>query len=94
MPNWRVTVYWPDGTPMAHDQCPMAMALKENRPIRGAEAILERPDGTHVPFLPYPTPLHDSSGALFGAVNLLVDISERQAADSSRAYLAAIVDSV
>ena len=93
--EWCVTwrLYWPDGTPMAHDQCPMAMALKENRPIRGAEAILERPDGTRVPFLPCPTPLHDSSGALVGAVNLLVDISERQAADSSRAYLAAIVDS-
>jgi PAS domain S-box-containing protein len=93
--EWCVTwrLYWPDGTPMAHDQCPMAMTLKENRPIRGAEAILERPDGTRVPFLPYPTPLHDSSGALVGAVNLLVDISERQAADSSRAYLAAIVDS-
>ena len=93
--EWCVTwrLYWPDGTPMPHDQCPMAVALKENRPIRGADAILERPDGTRVPFLPYPTPLHDPTGAVIGAVNLLVDISERQAADSSRAYLAAIVDS-
>jgi PAS domain S-box-containing protein len=93
--EWCVTwrLYWPDGTPMPHNQCPMAVALKENRPIRGAEAILERPDGTRVPFLPYPTPLHDPSGALVGAVNLLVDISEQQAADSSRAYLAAIVES-
>jgi len=29
----------------------MAMALKENRPIRGMEAIAERPDGTRVPFI-------------------------------------------
>ena len=93
--EWCVTwrLYWPDGTPMPHDQCPMAVALKENRPIRGAEAILERPDGTRVPFLPYPTPLHDASGALVGAVNLLVDITERQVADNTRAYLAAIVGS-
>ena len=31
--NWRL--YWPDGRPMAHDECPMARALKEDRPIRG-----------------------------------------------------------
>jgi PAS domain S-box-containing protein len=93
--EWCVTwhLYWPDGTPMPHDQCPMAVALRENRTVRGAEAILERPDGTRVPFLPYPTPLHDASGALVGAVNLLVDITDRQAADNARAYLAAIVGS-
>jgi PAS domain S-box-containing protein len=67
-----------DGSPLPLDQCPMAVALKENRPVRGAEAIAERPDGTRVAFMPYPTPLHDSQGELVGAVNLLVDISERK----------------
>ena len=89
--TWRL--YWPDGTPMPHDKCPMAIALKEDRPVRGMEAILERPDGTRASFLPYPTPLHDVSGTLVGAVNLLIDISDRKAADDARAYLAAIVDS-
>ena len=44
--QWCVTwrLYWPDGRPMAHDECPMARALKEDRPIRGGEAIAERPD--------------------------------------------------
>ena len=55
-------LYWPDGTPLPHDECPMALALKENRPIRGTEAVAERPDGVPVPFIPYPTPLHDASG--------------------------------
>src|SRR6478752_9304759 len=55
--SWKL--YWPDGTPLAHADCPMAMALKEKRPIRGVEAIAERPDGTRVPFIPYPTPLYD-----------------------------------
>jgi PAS domain S-box-containing protein len=93
--EWCVTwrLYRPDGTPLPHDQCPMAVALKENRPVRGEEAILERPDGTRVPFLPFPTPLRDASGALIGAVNMLVDITDRQVADNARAYLAAIVDS-
>ncbi|MEP7031817.1 MAG: PAS domain-containing protein [Pseudolabrys sp.] len=31
--SWRL--YWPDGTPMAHEDCPMAVALKEGRVVRG-----------------------------------------------------------
>jgi PAS domain S-box-containing protein len=83
--EWCVTwrLYWPDGTPMPHDECPMAVALKENRPIRGAEAIAERPDGTRVSFIPYPTPLRDASGALVGGVNMLIDITERKAAEEA-----------
>jgi PAS domain S-box-containing protein len=78
--QWCVTwrLYWPDGRPMAHDECPMARALKEDRLIRGEEAIAERPDGTRVPFMPYPTPLHDASGRLVGAVNMLVDLTARK----------------
>ena len=79
--TWRL--YWPDGTPMPHDQCPMAVALREDRPVRGAEAIAERPDGTRVPFIPYPTPLHDASGRLVGAVNMLVDITQRRKAEEA-----------
>ena len=52
--SWRL--YWPDGRPLPHDECPMAIALKEGRPVRGVAAVAERPDGTRVPFLPYPTP--------------------------------------
>ena len=66
--RWCVTwrLYWPDGRAMAHEECPMAKALKEDRPVRGEEAIAERPDGTGVPFMPYPTPLHDAAGRLVG----------------------------
>ena len=83
--SWKL--YWPDGTPMAHDECPMAIALRESRPVHGMEAACERPDGTMVPFIPYPTPLYDESGQLVGAVNMLVDISERKRADEQRAQL-------
>jgi PAS domain S-box-containing protein len=79
--SWRL--YWPDGRPMAHDECPMAIALREKRPIRGAEAVAERPDGTRIPFLAYPTPLWDDAGWLTGAVNTLVDITERKRAEYS-----------
>ena len=81
--SWKL--YWPDGTRLPHDQCPMAMALHQRRPIRGMEAVAERPDGTRVPFIPYPTPLFDASGKLTGAVNMLVDISERKRAEADLA---------
>ena len=79
--SWRL--FWPDGTPMGHDECPMAIALREDRAIRGTELIAERPDGVRVPILPYPTPLHDESGKLLGAVNMLVDISDRKKAEQA-----------
>ena len=63
----------------------MAMALKQKQPIRGLEAVAERPDGTRVPFIPYPTPVFDASGALAGAVNMLVDITERKRAEEALA---------
>ena len=84
--SWRL--YWPDGRPMPHDECPMAIALKENRAVRGAEAIAERPDGTRIWFIPYPTPLRDPSGALVGAVNMLVDISHRKQSEERVMMLA------
>lgn len=89
--SWRL--YWPDGTPLPHDQCPMAIALKEKRPIHGAEACAERPDGTRIPFLAYPTPLWDDAGRLTGAVNTLVDITDRKRAEYNAQRLAAIVES-
>jgi PAS domain S-box-containing protein len=83
--SWKL--YWPDGTPLPHDQCPMALALRENRPIRGKEAIAERPDGTRIPFIPFPTPLHDAEGNLIGAINMLVDVSERKQAETQQRVL-------
>jgi PAS domain S-box-containing protein len=79
--SWKL--YSPDGTPMPHDECPMALAIKENRSVRGCEAIAERPDGTRVHFIPYPTPLYDDAGRLKGAVNMLVDITAHKRAEEA-----------
>jgi len=81
--KWCVTwrLYRPDGSYLPHDQCPMAVTLKEGRAVRGAEAIAERPDGSRVWFTPFPTPLTDATGKMVGAVNMLVDISDRKAAE-------------
>lgn len=76
--SWRI--YTTDGELLPHDQCPMAITLKENREVRGVEGIAERPDGTRFNFLPMPTPLRDAHGRLIGAVNVLVDVTDRRRA--------------
>jgi PAS domain S-box-containing protein len=71
----------------------MAVALKENRPVRGVEIVVERPDGRRKTILPYPTPLRDADGNLLGAVNALIDVTERKKIEDAARRLAAIVDS-
>jgi len=87
--EWCVTykIFTPDGKFLPHDQCPMAVALKEKRPVRGVEALAQRPDGTLVPFLPFPTPLTDEEGEMVGAVNMLVDISDRKHSETQQRML-------
>ena len=87
---WRL--YWPDGRPLPLDECPMAIVLAEDRPIRGVEALLERPDGTRVRIMPHPTPLHDASGRLIGAVNIVVDLTDRDKAESALRQLNQVLE--
>jgi PAS domain S-box-containing protein len=83
----RLRLYHPDGAPLANDQSPIAVALRENRPVAGVEALAERADGTRIPFIAYPTPLRDEAGELIGAVNMLVDISERKQSEANQRML-------
>ncbi len=39
--SWKL--FWSDGTPLRHDECPMAVALKEDRIVRGMEAAASAP---------------------------------------------------
>ena len=78
--RWCVAwqLYTTSGERLAHEDCPMARAIKQLRPIRDTIAIAERPDGSRVAFKPYPTPLYSDEVRLTGAVNLLVDVTEQQ----------------
>jgi PAS domain S-box-containing protein len=84
--RWCVTwrLYTPDGTPMPLEDSPMAVALRENRPVRNVEVLIERPDGRLVAVMPFPTPISDSDGNLLGAVNTLIDVSERKQAEAGQ----------
>ena len=88
--RWCVTwkLYTDDGKFLPHDQCPMATALKDGVPVRGITAIAERPDGTRLDFMPFPTPLHGEDGAVTGAINVFLDITAQKQAERLRAQAA------
>jgi PAS domain S-box-containing protein len=85
--RWCVTwkLYGEDGSPLPHEHCPMAVALREGREVRGAIALAERPDGTRVMFAPWPTPIFAPDGRVAGAVNILIDVTDGRQAGALRA---------
>lgn len=92
---WRGSslLYRPDGSAMAHDECPIAITLKTGKPVRGVEVVAARADGTRHAFSPFSTPIYDASGKLVGAVSMLIDNTERKVPEEAAQRLAAIVES-
>lgn len=72
-----------DGSDLPLDSCPMAICLKEKRPVYNEEILVIRPDGSIRHVAPHPQPVFDSSGNLTGAVNMLVDITEMKAVEKA-----------
>lgn len=74
-----------DDSPVELDLCPMAIALKEGRVV-SREIVVERPDGTRSAVLPHPRPITNERGEITGAINVLVDLSERKAWEARLAH--------
>ena len=64
----------PQGEPVAHATGSMAAVLRDARPVRGVEALIEQPDGRRIAVQPYPTPALDDEGRVVGAINLIVPL--------------------
>src|SRR5882762_3382405 len=87
-------IYYPDGRPMPHEECPMARALRgEKLTPKDLEIVVERPDGERRDVIPAPQVLTDEHGKIVGAVNCLFDITERKRAETAAMRLAAVVQS-
>lgn len=69
------------GDPITHDRCWMALALQTHQGYNEREIIVERPDGGRRTALAHANPIRDEGGRIVGAVNVLVDITERQRAE-------------
>jgi PAS domain S-box-containing protein len=72
-----------NGRPISHDECWMALALRDDREYWECEIIVERPDGERLNVSASASPIHDKSGKLIGAVNVLFDITERKRAEEA-----------
>ena len=71
-------LFTPDGAPVPHEACWMALALQNKCEYNGCEIVIERPDGARRTAVAYANPMYDLRGEISGAVNVLVDISERK----------------
>lgn len=74
--SWKI--YTTDGRLIPLSECPMAIALKEKRPVTGVSIIVERPDGEKRHILPHPEPIFNAGGTFIGARNMLVDVTEHK----------------
>lgn len=88
----------PDGDPLPLEEWPMAVALKEGRPVCGEEIVIERPDGSRRMALSHAQPIRDAAGAIVGGIDMMADITEHKYAtqllSEQSARIHAIVDSV
>jgi PAS domain S-box-containing protein len=90
--SWKI--YYPDGRPMRHEECPMARALRgEKLTSKDLEIIVERPDGKKRHVVPAPRVVTNERGKIIGAINCLFDITERKRAEAAAMRLAAVVQS-
>ncbi len=67
-----------DGSPLPHESSPMAVSIKEGKPVIGEEIIVERPDGSRSVIMVHPQPEYGLSGELIGAINIGIDITEQK----------------
>jgi PAS domain S-box-containing protein len=74
-------MYTMDGVALPHDQCPMAIAIRERRDVGRIEAMIERPGGERRYVLAHPRLIRNVAGHITGAVNVVVDITDRRQAE-------------
>jgi PAS domain S-box-containing protein len=74
--SWKA--YSVDGTPLLPPECPMAITLRDKEPVKNSEIIIETPEGKRRNILPFPDLIRDEKGEVIGAVNILVEITDRR----------------
>jgi len=67
-----------NGTHVPHEECWMALAIKNRREYLGQEIVVERADASRVTVLAYATPLMNEHGEVIAAMNIVVNISDRK----------------
>ncbi|MEO6330089.1 MAG: PAS domain S-box protein [Ginsengibacter sp.] len=89
--SWKL--FYTDGRPMAHEECPMGKALKYKKAFLNEEIVIERPDGKRIIALVNVDPLFGNDGKLTGGIKVFQDITEHKKTQENTMKLAAIVES-
>jgi PAS domain S-box-containing protein len=74
--SWKI--FDRDNTPVPLDGCSLARSIREGKNVLGEEMIIERPDGTRRDVTSYPSLTFDDVGAVTGAINVLIDITNHK----------------
>jgi two-component system CheB/CheR fusion protein len=77
-------IYYPDGRPMPHEECPMARALRGEELKPGdLEIVVELENGARRTVVVAPQTFKDGEGNIAGAINCLHDITHRKQAEEA-----------
>lgn len=69
-------MYLLDGTPLPHDECPMAQVVSGAVDMAtDAQVVIERPDGSRVTVIVNIRPLRDARNEIVGAINCFYEMS-------------------
>jgi PAS domain S-box-containing protein len=79
----------PNGQVLPHDQCPMAVALREGASFREEAVDILRPDGTRISVRVNIDPIKDNADRIVGAVNVFHDVTELRRAEDAQQLLVA-----
>ncbi|MGX9981705.1 hypothetical protein [Methylobacterium fujisawaense] len=82
--SWRI--YGTDGALIPREHWPLALAFRVSSAPRCLQVVLEQPDGTRVPIMPYPTPLRDSFGKIVAGSSILVRTTQLSGRRDHPAY--------
>ena len=82
------TLYHADGSPMAHCDTPVALALCTGASVHEEEVIIGRPDGSRVHVSVHIDPIRNpQDGQIIGVVNFFTDLTERKRQEAEREHL-------
>jgi len=76
-------LYLSDGAPIAHNQCWMALAIRRGVSFHGREIIIENAAGERRIGLAHASPLRDGQGRVYGAVNIVIDVTAQKAVEAT-----------
>src|SRR5690606_16801058 len=72
-----------DGQVLPHDQCPMAVALRDGSSYREQPVDIRRPDGSQISVRVNIDPIRDDSGRIVGAINVFHDVTDLARAEQA-----------